>query len=200
MTTLIDFNDAAIQPTFDLIPKGTIAPVRMTLRPGGYDDAAQGWTGGYATQSATTGSIYLAAEFVVLDGPYARRKIWSVIGLHSPKGQAWGRMGASFIRSVLGSARGFAPKDDSPAALSARRIANFGELDGIEFLAQIDHEKDQHGEWKNVVARAIEPGHPSYVAPIAGQVASTSTRVLPSVAPKSMAAPATPAARPAWAQ
>ncbi|MGK9522654.1 hypothetical protein O6471_24465, partial [Salmonella enterica subsp. enterica] len=68
MTAWNDFNDAQQQPSFDLIPKGTLARVRMTLKPGGFDDPAQGWTGGYATQSFGTGSVYLAAEFVVLEG------------------------------------------------------------------------------------------------------------------------------------
>ena len=45
-----DFNDAESQQSgFDLIPKGTIVPVRMTIKPGGYDDPSQGWGGGYAT-------------------------------------------------------------------------------------------------------------------------------------------------------
>ena len=59
-----DFNDAESQQSgFDLIPKGTVVAVRMTLKPGGYDDPSQGWSGGYATESFDTGSIYLAAEF-----------------------------------------------------------------------------------------------------------------------------------------
>jgi hypothetical protein len=45
-----DFNDADSQQSgFDLIPKGTVVPVRMTIKPGGYDDPEQGWGGGYAT-------------------------------------------------------------------------------------------------------------------------------------------------------
>ena len=64
-----DFNDADEQTSYDIIPKGTIAPVRMTIKPGGYDDPAQGWTGGYATRNETTGSVYLNAEFVLLEGP-----------------------------------------------------------------------------------------------------------------------------------
>jgi len=70
MSAWNDFNDAEQQQSFDLIPKGTVAPVRMTIKPGGHDDAAQGWTGGYATQSFDTGSIFLACEFVILDGEY----------------------------------------------------------------------------------------------------------------------------------
>jgi hypothetical protein len=49
MSSWNDFNDAQAQ-RFDLIPKGSIAKVRLTIRPGGYNDEQQGWTGGYATR------------------------------------------------------------------------------------------------------------------------------------------------------
>ena len=41
--TYFDFNSASEQTSFDLIPKGTLVRVRMTIRPGGFDDATQGW-------------------------------------------------------------------------------------------------------------------------------------------------------------
>ena len=56
-----DFNDA--QSNTNLIPKGTLAKVRLTIRPGGFDDASQGWTGGYATRGST-GAVYLNGEFL----------------------------------------------------------------------------------------------------------------------------------------
>src|SRR5512134_1470116 len=84
-----DFNDA--QNT-SIMPKGEIVKVRTVIRPGGYDDPAQGWTGGYATRG-DSGAVYLNAEFTVLEGPYARRKIFTLIGLHSPKGPEWANMG-----------------------------------------------------------------------------------------------------------
>jgi len=62
-----DFND--VKQTSNLIPKGTIVKVRMTLRPGGFDDPSQGWTGGYAKRG-TSGSVYLDAEYTVLEGQY----------------------------------------------------------------------------------------------------------------------------------
>ena len=162
MSAWNDFNDAEQQQSFDLIPKGTVAPVRMTIKPGGHDDAAQGWTGGYATQSFETGSIFLACEFVILDGEYARRKMWSNVGLHSSKGPAWGNMGRTFIRAVLNSSRNIQPQDNSPQAAAARRIQGFNELDGIEFVARIDVEKDGRGELRNVVKMAVEPDQPDY--------------------------------------
>ena len=94
-----DFNNTESQQSFDLIPNNTIAKVRMSIKPGGYDDANQGWVGGYATKNDATGSIYLACEFVVLEGEYARRKVWSLIGLHSNKGAEWGNIGRSFAGS-----------------------------------------------------------------------------------------------------
>jgi hypothetical protein len=84
--------------------------VRLTIRPGGFDDPAQGWTGGYATRGST-GAVYLNGEFTVLEGPYARRKIFTLIGLYSPKGPDWANMGRSLIRGMLNSARGISDKD-----------------------------------------------------------------------------------------
>lgn len=157
-----DFNDADQQQGFDLIPKGTLVPVRMILKPGGYDDPSQGWVGGYASESFETGSVYLAAEFVVTGGEHAKRKLWSNIGLHSPKGATWGQMGRSFVRAALNSARNVHPQDNSPQAAAARRIQGFHELDGLEFIVRVDIEKDPKGEDRNVIRLAIEPDHPEY--------------------------------------
>ena len=40
-----DFNDAEDQREYALIPPKTLAKVIMAIRPGGYDDPSQGWTG-----------------------------------------------------------------------------------------------------------------------------------------------------------
>jgi len=208
MTAWNDFNDAEQQQSFDLIPKGTVAKVRMTIKPGAYDDPAQGWTGGYATQSFDTGSIYLACEFVVLEGEYAKRKLWSNVGLHSPKGQTWASMGRSFIRAALNSARNVLPQDNSPQAAAARRIQGFHELDGIEFVARIDIEKDARGDLRNVVKLAVEPDQPDY-ARVMGLPTKTpgGSSGAPAAAIPSRAMPAAVAAqrpavpgKPAWAQ
>lgn len=205
MNTWTDFNDAEQQQGFDLIPKGTTVKVRMTIKPGGHDDPAQGWTGGYATESFDTGSVYLACEFVVLEGPFAKRKMWSNIGLHSPKGPTWGQMGRSMIRGILNSARNVHPQDNSPQAAAARRINGFHELDGIEFLARVDVEKDAKGENRNVVKLAVEPDHKDYAslmgvasnAPAAGGSAVAPAPTAPQQAATQR--PAVPG-KPAWAQ
>lgn len=208
-----DFNDAEVQQgAFDLIPKGTVVKLRMTIKPGGHDDHSQGWTGGYATQSFDTGAVYLSCEFVVTAGPFAKRKMWSNVGLHSNKGPAWGQMGRSFIRAALNSARGIHPKDDSPQAASARRIESFSDLDGLEFIARIDVEKDGKGEDRNVVKLAIEPDHKDYAVlmggapkvPTGGGQSGPAALAAPAfVAPARAAAPASQApvsGKPSWAQ
>ena len=205
-----DFNDADAQHGgFDLIPKGAIVPVRMTIKPGGHDDAVQGWTGGYATESFDTGAVYLSCEFVVTGGPFVKRKMWSNVGLYSKKGPTWGQMGRSFIRAALNSARNVHPKDNTPQAAAARRIASFADLDGIEFLARVDVEKDAKGEDRNVVKVAVEPDHKDYAAvtgtasrgPTGGGTSGAPAQAAPAFAATQRPA-ATPVAtgKPSWAQ
>ena len=159
MASWNDYNDAQSNP--NLIPKGTLAKVRLTIRPGGFDDPSQGWTGGYATRGST-GAVYLNGEFTVLEGPYAKRKIFTLIGLHSPKGPEWAGMGRSFLRGMLNSARGISDKDVSPQAQAARRIGGFADLDGLEFVAKIEHGTDAGGETKNEIRMAVTPDHRDY--------------------------------------
>ncbi len=190
-----DFNDA--KNNANLIPKGTLAKVRLTIRPGGHDDAAQGWTGGYATRG-TTGSVYLSGEFTVLEGPYARRKVFSLIGLYSPNGPNWANMGRSLVRGILNSARGISDKDVSPEAQAARRINGFADLDGIEFVARIDIGTDTNGDDKNEIRGAITPDHKDYASlmGIASQAAQGPTAQSPSAQQPAAGTPG----RPSWAQ
>jgi len=219
MSLWTDFNDA--QSNTNVIPKGTLAKVRLTIRPGGFDDPSQGWTGGYARRG-TTGAVYLDAEYTVLDGPYARRKIWSLIGLYSPKGPDWANMGRSLVRGMLNSARGISDKDNSPEAQAARRIDGFADLDGLEFVARIDIGTDTNGEDKNEIRTAVTPDHRDY-AQIMGTAptmapqtphpgpqhhapaAAAPAQGYPAAQPQRTPAPQAPAApgftgRPSWAE
>jgi len=212
-----DFNDAEAQQSgFNLIPKGTLVPVLMTLKAGGYYDASQGWNDGYPTQSPTTGAVYLAAEFVITGGEFAKRKMWSNVGLYSPKGPTWTQMGRTFVRAALNSARNVLPQDNSPQAAAARRIQGFVDLDGLEFVVRVDIEKDGRGDDRNVVKTAVEPDHPDYArimgvpSKLAPNPAAPASSVPNVSAPQSAAtapAPQAPAqqrapvtGKPAWAQ
>ena len=174
----------------------------MTIKPGGFDDATQGWTGGYATRNLSTGSVYLNCEFVVTEGEFARRKLWSLIGLHSPKGPEWANMGRTMVKAILNSARNIQPSDNSPAAQNARRINGFADLDGIEFLGKVDWDKDQNGQDKAVIKSAVTPDHKDYSvimgaahapAPTAGAASNPNTH-----AQATGRAPVP--GRPSWAQ
>ena len=189
----MDFNNSENQSNFDLIPNNTLAKVRMSIKPGGYDDQNQGWAGGYATRNEATGSIYLSCEFVILEGEYAKRKVWGILGLHSNKGPEWGNMGRSFIKAILNSARGFSESDNSAAAQSARKINGIGDLDGIEFVAKITTKKDQNEELRNEIRFAITPDNKDYKA-IMGSIA------VPMAKTSVNQAPAPAANRPAWAR
>ena len=162
MNSWNDFNDAEDQSAFDIIPPGTLAKVRMTLKPGGYNDHTMGWTEGYATRNEQTGAMYLNAEFVVQDGPYARRRLWTLIGLYSPKGPTWSNMGRTLVRGILESARAIRSDDRSPRAQQLRQIQTFTELDGIEFVARIGVEKDSYGDDKNIIRQAVPAEHEQY--------------------------------------
>jgi hypothetical protein len=202
--TYFDFNSASEPTSFDLIPKGTLVRVRMTIKPGGFDDASQGWTGGYATRSSGTGSVYLNCEFVVTDGEFARRKMWSLIGLHSPKGPEWANMGRTMVKAILNSARNVLPADSSQAAQNARRISGFADLDGIEFLGKVDWDTDQNDQDKAVIKSAVTPEHKDYAAVMGAARTATPTPGSASAAPAANAyAQATGRAagpgRPSWA-
>jgi len=194
-----DFNDAT--QNANLIPKSTIAKVRLTIRPGGFDDPSQGWTGGYARRG-TTGSVYLDVEYTVLEGPYAKRKVWSMIGLYSATGPGWANMGRSLVRGILNSARGLSDKDNSPEAQNARRIAGFADLDGLEFVARIDIGKDSNGDDKNDIRQAVTRDHKDYAAAMGGVAAPVAYGAAPATsyaAPAQQGGYASPAPQPAYA-
>ena len=215
-----DFNSAEDSANNQpLIPKGTLARVRLFIRPGGYDEPRKGWTGGYAKFNSESGSVYLDCEFTVTEGAFARRKIWTLIGLHSEKGDQWMKMGRAMIKGILNSSFGLQALDESPSAQAKRRIASFADLDGLEFLGKIDVERDLNNGDKNVVKGAIGPEHKDYAAlmhgvPSAVRVGTSGGptgggSAPPAFAPPSQAAtgahgagPArnTVPTRPAWAQ
>lgn len=146
---LTDFNTAKSQSNF--IPKGTAVKVKMAIKPGGYED--------WFTKSYATGSIYLNAEFTVTEGPYAKRKIYQVIGIKSGKASVeredvWGEMGRAMIRSILESARNIHPHDNSEKAVLARKLNSIADLNGLEFRAKVGIEADRYGE-KNKIATVI---------------------------------------------
>lgn len=192
----MNFNDAEEQTGGDVIPHKTLAKVHMKIRAGGYNDESKGWTDGVATRNEAKGSVYLDCEYTIIGGKYNKRKVWSLIGLHSPKGPKWEQMGRSFIRAALESARGIRPQDTSENAVKARQINSLAELDGLEFVAQIDVEKGEgdYGD-KNKINNVIPATHKDYAALMNGQEPSQQSAPAPANTQQSA-----PSATPAWAQ
>jgi len=151
---LTDFNTAKSQS--NLIPRGTIVKVKMAIKPGGYED--------WYTKSYATGSIYLNAEFTITEGPYAKRKIYQVIGIKSGKAEgtedAWREMGRSMIRSILESARNIHPHDTSEKAMLARKLNSIADLNGLEFTAKLGIEADNRYGNRNRIDTVITPDEP----------------------------------------
>ncbi len=138
-----DFNDAESK-SVDLIPKGTIAPVIMTIRPGKAGD------GGWLTQSRNSDYAYLDCEFTVTEGPFKNRKFWSLMMAQHPRpdeekvAKTLG-ITRSKLRGVLESARSIDPTDESEAAKAKRIVTGFGDFSGLEFVAKVSVEKGTGG-------------------------------------------------------
>jgi hypothetical protein len=153
---MIDFNDAEQQTEFGLIPANTIAKVRLTIK------AGNDFSDPFLTRSKNGDSVFLNCEFTIMEGQYVRRKIFDKIGISGS--DTWVNMGKSRIRAILESAKNVNPKDMSEAAMSARKINSFDELNGLEFVVKIAIEHDQNGVYqdKNKIASIITPDNQLY--------------------------------------
>jgi hypothetical protein len=149
-----DFNDADTQRNFDVIPDGTVATVRITVRPGSPGE------GGWLRRSKDGNSEAVDCEFVVLDGPHAKRKFWSLFTISgTTQGHAEAaKISAGKLRAILESARGIKPDDKSDAAKETRRIKSYGDLNGLTFVARIGVEPPQNGyKAKNRLDHVVTP-------------------------------------------
>jgi hypothetical protein len=149
-----DFNTAAEQQNYDLIPAGEIAVVQMRIRPGGAGE------GGILKRSKTGEAEMLDLEIVIVDGKYAKRKLWAnmiVSGTTDGHAQA-GDITRSKLRAILESARGIKPSDLSEAAKKARSVAGYEDFDGLRFIAKVGIEKGSNGyKDKNVLELVVTP-------------------------------------------
>jgi hypothetical protein len=153
---MIDFNDAKQQSEFGLIPANTIAKVRLVLKPG------NDFSDPFLTRSKNGDSAYLDCEFIILEGQFARRKIFDKIGISGVDN--WVNMGKARIRAILESAKNINPKDISEAAVTARKISSFEDLDGLEVIIRIGIKSDKSGSYpdKNRVLSIITPDNELY--------------------------------------
>ena len=190
--TNFDFNTAGEQRV--VIPAQTICMLQMTIRRGGAGD--DGWL----KRAADGASEGLDCEFTVVDGPYAKRKLWQLFTLRgTTEGHAEaGRISRDTLRAILESAKGIRCDDNSEAAKNARKVSSWADFDQIRFLARLGV-RPPEGRYpaKNTILEVITPDRlQDWRKPeqIGAKTASSATP----------ASPATPPAgaivRPEWAQ
>lgn len=206
MASDMDFNGADTQDAaFDLIPADTLVRVTLTIRPGGA--GPEGWL----TQSKTSTALYLNTEAIIMEGPFARRRIYTRIGFRGKNAgsgdDTYGNRGRALIRGILESARGIRAEEQSDVARSARMIRSLGELNGLEFVARIgiERDKDRPDEpGRNAIKAAIGPAHGDY-ARVMGRMPQPTVGLgtgAPRMAEPSygQAAPASNSSAPFWAR
>lgn len=169
-----DFNTAEVSEGFgDLLPDGLICLVEGRLRRQGAtapqfnspEDAE-------VFKLSKDGLSYMADwEFTVRNGRFANRKVWQLMTVQTQKEDDGSKkavnIAMSTLRSMVESATGTHPKDETEAARQKRYIPyftaleyfnNHGDSSGILFVAKIgiDKGKDGYAD-KNKISQVITP-------------------------------------------
>jgi hypothetical protein len=192
--TDFDFNTAGEQR--DVIPENTIVTLQLTIKPGGAGD--DGWL----KRSADGASEGLNCECTVVDGQYAKRKLWQLFTLHGTKpGHAEsGEISRKTLRAILESARGIKPADASDAAQAARKVSGWDDFNGLRFVARLGVQPPQGNyQAKNTIQEVITPERQNWKKPEQVDIQATNgSAPAPSTAPS--APPTNAIARPQWAE
>ena len=172
---MYDFNDAEPYHGGDLIPDGVFAKVIMILRPGGIDGPFES-DQGLLRASNSSDALMLDCEFVIAEGPQARRKFWQMFvvsgGKEDEKGVSKGwQVTKSLLRAMIDSALGLDPADVSDAVRAKRQIRGLADLNGITFVAKIKIEPSrdpQYGD-QNKLDRPVPVTEPEWQAVMNGE-------------------------------
>jgi len=199
-----DYSDAPPPRGFDLIPHGTIAIVVLHIRPGGVGED------GLLKRSEDGTCEMLDLECTVVDGPYARRKVWQnqIINGTTDGQKDMAETHRGLRKQILQSARNIMPNDTSPQARAAY-LADLKGFDGLMCMVKIGIEKgkprkDGSGSYddKNIIAAVITPDKKEHrpivqAPPFNGGGSSVAQATPPSAVPPN-AAP--PIQRPDWSK
>jgi hypothetical protein len=201
-----DLNDAQPQmaPIGELIPDGTFAKLRLTIRPGGVNGATQ-IDAGLLKASQSSDAKMLDCEFTITEGPHARRKFWQSFtvagGKLDEKGQSIGwKISKSTFRAMVDSALGLDPKDESPDAKAKRVLPGLRHLDGITFAARIMVEPASNPQYRdqNRIANVVLPDEPQHGAVMRGESVSPEPVNAPPRKAANTPTPGWQAPTPAW--
>lgn len=152
----MDFNDAEPQREGGaLIPEGTISLAVMQLRSGGYGE------GGFLARSKA-GEDMLDVEFTLYGGQYDRRKVWKYMSFSEKAAPVT----KSQLRGALESAHCIRSDDMTDKAAAARRVASYGDFNGMMVCIKIGIEKGKDGYAdKNILRAFVTPDKEGYIAP-----------------------------------
>lgn len=130
--------------TGEVIPDGALSWAIIKVRPFNLD---QGLV--LTPSKSTEGNAYLDVELTMLEGPYARRKVWDIISLKG--GEKGVQMGMAKVRHILEVGReivGFSPNDGKyrlGATSGATGDMVLMELDELRCAVKIGIEKGENG-------------------------------------------------------
>lgn len=153
MSDMYDFSTAEGGGDFDLIPVGTTACVIAAVQAG--DEG----TPENAFKLTSTGLLMLRLEFTITetpDGKFVGRKFWQSFILGASKGTQLTdgqekaiNIAKGLMRQILEAGRGYAPTDESDAAVEARKFDSVFELDGLEFWIDIGIDKSKDPQYSD---------------------------------------------------
>ncbi len=149
-----DTGDALIKP-MPPIPEGTLAKVKMFVKPGGFSISGPICAYGHVPMPLTYCCLYLDCRFVVLKGKYKGKKIREILWVQNDEDPAWGMVGRALIRDALSSARGISTYDYSEEAQKLRCVKSITDLDGLEFVACIGITSVLSKYYKNCIRCAV---------------------------------------------
>ena len=141
---MMDFSQgagAASSNSSEPIPRGQLAWAILNVR---------------GVKPSRSGGAYIDAELTIDEGqPFARRKLWDMIGDPNNTGnsEAYRQMGLVAITRILEAGRNAGP--NNPAGY---KIADYSQLNGLRVAIKVGIEKGQDGyEDKNRVADYLTP-------------------------------------------
>ena len=158
---MLDFSNEEDQKSSGAIPKGSCVKVRLHIR----QPRLENREGDYFVK-ADTGLLGLDAEYEVVAGAYAGRKIWDTIWLPKQyqkirltEGQTKAcNMAGAKIKAILGSSKG------------NYQMQSWFDLNNVEFgvIVGLSKEANSKGYWNNTIAKIITPAMNHYREVMAG--------------------------------
>jgi hypothetical protein len=128
-----------IENEFSLIPVGFRAPLIIQS---------------VEVRTSRNGNSFLFFTFLVLGTEFENMKVFHIAGIEgSPPFVEIGRI---FIKKIIDSARGFAPKE-----IGDRNINSYDDLVGMIIAVEIDQKTDDWGT-KNVIKKIFRKGDEPY--------------------------------------